>query len=129
METVIEFVVFVCQVVFWYWVASWVVAFLLSRNQANEQEKTELIAKLNTMVHLVNIEKHGDTYYWFDENNGDFLGQGKTSDEVINHIRSRFPTHWFFLPSQQKVHGPNWTIETYDIRTLSSDVVKLKNES
>lgn len=129
METVIEFVVFMCQVVFWYWVFSLLVAFLINRNQASQEEKTEMIAKINTLIHRVNVERHGDTYYWFDEDSGDFLGQGKTSDEVINHIRSRFPTHLFFLPSQKKVHAPSWKIESYDLQTLAADVIKSKNES
>ena len=129
METVIEFVVFMCQLVFWYWVFSLLVAFLINRNQASQEEKTEMIVKINTLIHRVNVERHGDTYYWFDEDSGDFLGQGKTSDEVINHIRSRFPTHLFFLPSQKKVHAPNWKIESYDLQTLAADVIKSKNES
>lgn len=128
METVIEFVVFMCQVVFWYWVAGLILAFLLSRNQVSQEEKTEMIAKINTLIHRVRVEQHGDTYYWFDEDSGDFLGQGKTSDEVIEHIRARFPTHLFFLPSYKKVHAPNWKIETYDLQTLSTSLTIDKNQ-
>jgi hypothetical protein len=35
--------------------------------------------------------------YWFDEEDNRFLGQGKTAEEIINHVKSRFPDHIFLI--------------------------------
>lgn len=129
MEFITEFFWFCVKAVFWYWVIGLFLVLLSKRAEVKLEEKTEMIAKLNNLVHRVRVERHGDTHYWFDDDNGDFLGQGKTSEEVIDHVRSRFPTHLFFLPSHKKVHAPNWTIESYELQTLSTDMSGRKNES
>ena len=129
MEFITEFFWFCVKAVFWYWVVGLFLGLLSKRAEVKLEEKTEMIAKLNNLVHRVRVERHGDTHYWFDDDNGDFLGQGKTSDEVIEHIRSRFPTHLFFLPSYKKVHAPNWKIESYELQTLATDMSGRKNES
>jgi len=129
MEFITEFFWFCVKAVFWYWVIGLFLGLLSKRAEVKLEEKTEMIAKLNNLVHRVRVEQHGDTYYWFDDDSGDFLGQGKTSEEVIDHVRSRFPAHLFFLPSHKKVHAPNWTIESYELQTLATNMAKSKNES
>ena len=128
MEFITEFFWFCVEAVFWYWAISLLVALIFKRTELKLEEKNEMLAKINSLVHRVRVERHGDTYYWFDDDSDDFLGQGKTSDEVIEHIRSRFPTHLFFLPSYKKVHAPNWTIESYELHTLATDMSGSKNK-
>jgi hypothetical protein len=64
---------------------------------ANIQERVSVLKHLNDIIHQVKIEKHGEMEYWFDEHNDTFLGQGKTLDEITNHIKSRFPNHVFII--------------------------------
>lgn len=83
-------------VVFWI-VGQVVLGILDARKKFTEQERNELITKLDSMIHMVNVEKHGDVDYWFDNDSGQFLGQGATFNEVVDHIKSRFPEHVFLF--------------------------------
>ena len=92
-----------------------------------DQKREELDAvmeKLKEIVHVVNVEKHGDYYYWFDADNDEFLAQGMTTDETIAHLKSRFPKHIFFVQSKEqsyKISGPNWDFVPVDIKALKSN--------
>ena len=118
MEFITEFFWFCVKAVFWYWVFGLVVAVLYRRAEVKLEQKTEMKDKVDALIHRVRVEYHGDTYYWFDMDAGVFLGQGKTSAEVVDHVRSRFPTHLFFLPEHKKVHAPNWKIESYELSNI-----------
>lgn len=83
-------------VVFWI-VGQVVLGILDARKKFTEQERNELMTKLDSMIHMVNVEKHGDVDYWFDNDSGQFLGQGATFNEVVDHIKSRFPEHVFLF--------------------------------
>jgi len=78
------------------------------------EEINNEIRYINEIAHRVDVEKHQDIYYWFDRDDGMFLGQGNTIEQIVDVLKSRFPTHIFFLPSNHKIHGPNWTFEPYD---------------
>jgi hypothetical protein len=51
----------------------------------------------------VRVEKERETYYWYDMDNNKFLGQGSTEEELIGNLKSRFPTHMFFLPTNHLI--------------------------
>ena len=36
-------------------------------------------------------------YYWFDQDNNKFLAQGRTTEEIITVIKTRFPDHIFYF--------------------------------
>ena len=120
MEFISEFLWFCVKAVFWYWVFSIILAVIFKRAENKAEQKNEMMEKLNGMVHRVREEQLGNTRYWYDDDTGDFLGQGQTSDEVIEHVRNRFPAHLFFLPEYRKVHAPTWKIESYQIDSLAS---------
>jgi len=67
--------------------------------ETNAELHKQLLKHLDTMIHLVEVEKVGDTYYWYDKDNRTFLAQGATDEEVINTLKARFPTHIFYLPT------------------------------
>ena len=73
--------------------------FTATDNNLHEQ----LIKRLDEIVHRVRVEKDKDTYYWYDMDNNKFLGQGSTEEELINNLKSRFPTHMFFLPTNHLI--------------------------
>ena len=55
------------------------------------------IKRIKDLIHDVRVENHGEMEYWFDAENDSFLGQGKTIDEVIDHVKKRFPDHIFLI--------------------------------
>jgi len=63
---------------------------------------------LDKIIHEVKVEKHHDTEYWFDKETDQFLGQGKTIEEITAHIKSRFPDHIFVLPPKGVLCAPKW---------------------
>jgi hypothetical protein len=70
--------------------------------------------KLNEIIHRVKEEKHGDVIYWFDLDDGEFLAQGLTQDDIITVLKERFPEHIFFLPTDHYVGFPKWTLTAFE---------------
>jgi hypothetical protein len=60
-------------------------------------EKIKQLNQISDLIHQVKVEKHSDMEYWFDEDDNRFLGQGKTAEDIINHVKSRFPDHIFLI--------------------------------
>lgn len=58
---------------------------------------------LDNIIHRVKIEKHREVYYWFDMDNNKFLAQGSSDEEIISALKSRFPDHMFFLPTNHLI--------------------------
>ena len=87
-----------------YVVATVVNGFLSVFYYATDSVKQiELIRHLDNIIHRVRVEKDKDVYYWYDEDDGEFLAQGQTDSEIINNLKSRFPTHIFYLPTQHLI--------------------------
>lgn len=74
-----------------------ILGFLDAKEIIKLRENVEHLKHLNDVIHQVKIEKIGEIEYWYDEHDGEFLGQGKTVDEIIDHIKSRFPNHIFLI--------------------------------
>ena len=110
MEFLSEFITFLVNCLFWYFVISLVSGFLRQQLEAKEQTHTEQLKRLDHYIHRVQVEKHGDMYYWFDRDSDEFLAQGKTDTEIINHVKSRFPTHIFILNDEKGLRGPDWKV-------------------
>jgi hypothetical protein len=69
----------------------------------SDELASKLARHLDSIVHRVRVEKDKDVYYWYDMDNNKFLGQGSTEEELINNLKSRFPTHMFFLPTNHLI--------------------------
>jgi len=77
--------------------------------ETNDELAVKLAKHLDSIIHRVRVEKDKGTYYWFDMDNDKFLGQGSTEEELINHLKSRFPNHMFFLPTNHLISAKtNW---------------------
>lgn len=63
----------------------------------------QLIKRLDEIVHRVKVEQHEDVYYWYDQDNNRFLGQGKTTEEIINVLKARFPEHIFYFDTNNTI--------------------------
>lgn len=79
------------------------------------EKRTKLTKHLNEIVHDVSVEKHGDIEYWFDKDTHKFLGQGKTLEEMIAVIKSRFPDHVFLLSDVGGICAEtNWIVGSFE---------------
>jgi len=85
----------------WLFCTYVVVRFVIGMHQAltihNENLHTQLINRLDEIVHRVEVVEDKSMYYWYDQDDKEFLAQGKTTEEIINNIKSRFPDHIFYL--------------------------------
>lgn len=114
-DFIVEFIVFVFQLLFWYTIGSIFLNFLLRRVDKEAKDDIEkILNRVNEIVHRVRIEEHHNTYYWYDADSDKFLAQGATPAELIDRLKIRFPEHIFLLEekdSMLKVSAPNWKIE------------------
>lgn len=115
METEFNFFTLILQIIFYYLLFNFIAGFLAgyfkNRNEEVEGQIREKIAHLNEIIHIVETEQHGEITYWFDAGDNEFLGQGKTYDEIVAHVKSRFPDHVFILKQQEQnyqIGAPEW---------------------
>lgn len=123
MEFLSEFIGFLVQCLFWYFIASLFIGYFQRNINAKEEELTVMREKLNHIIHRVKVEKHDDMYYWFDADDDEFLGQGKTVEEAVEQIRKRFLGHIFFVSDKDqsyKISGPDWKLQPFNTAKLKT---------
>jgi len=85
----------------WVFCTYFIVQIILGVMDALKEVDTELTDKihkrLDEIVHRVEIEQDGDVYYWYDRDNRKFLAQGRTTEEIVDIIKKRFPNHIFYF--------------------------------
>lgn len=90
--------------IFWLavgWVLAQVILGIIDGYRlANIELAQEQIKYLNDLIHDVKVETIEDIEYWYDKDDGEFLGQGKTIDDIIGVLKSRFPSHIFLIPEK-----------------------------
>jgi hypothetical protein len=81
-----------------FWILSQIVLGVIDGLQiVTLSEKIKQLNHISNLIHQVKVEKHSGMEYWFDEDDNKFLGQGKTMEDTIDHIKSRFPDHIFLI--------------------------------
>lgn len=79
--------------------------------------------ELDSLIHNVKPEQHGEVLYWFDEETDKFLAQGKDITEIRGHLKERFKQDVFMISDKVLMAGPDF--EPMDISKLSpEDVAK-----
>lgn len=96
---------FVVGVVVGRIVLRWLILPLLQARQDQEQQE---IAKLSQRVHIVKQEIINDIIYWYDNDDGTFLAQGRDHDQIVAVLEQRFPQHIFVINETQMIMGPDW---------------------
>ena len=98
------------------WIVSQVLLGVMDAFQLIKlSERVKLLKHLDEIVHQVKIETVGDMEYWYDETNNSFLGQGKTLDEVVGVLKSRFPEHVFLIKDKGGIAAQtNWKLMNPD---------------
>lgn len=112
METILD-------LVFWaivgYAIGKFFGRIYMSYLEEKNQEYQDLIDKLNKIVHLVKVEKHGEVTYWFDAESDQFLAQGLTDEDIIEVLKKRFTKHIFILAEKQLLlSGPEFKAVPYN---------------
>lgn len=64
-----------------------------------EMEKTNAVQTEQNKINAI-LEIHHGHFYMFDKDNGKFLGQGETREELSGVLRERFPDKVFVLPTE-----------------------------
>lgn len=72
-------------------------------SEVNSDLEKELIKRLDEIVHRVEVEKHNEIYYWYDQDNRKFLAQGRSDQEIIAILKKRFPNHVFYFESTNHI--------------------------
>lgn len=81
--------------------------------ESNQELVLKLHRRLNDIIHRVRVEKDGDTYYWYDIDDHEFLAQGASDEEIITRLKARFPDHMFFLPTNHVISAKtDWQPKT-----------------
>jgi hypothetical protein len=109
MEILAEFLGFCFNLLIGMFIYSLVRGFLTSYENKITADVDELKDRLRKMIHFVRLEQHGEQLYWFDEETDEFLGQGHTLEDIIVHVKNRFPTHVFVDQTANRfMRAPEW---------------------
>jgi hypothetical protein len=93
----VDLIDFVISFFIVYFIVNFCIGMVNGYNALRKEQLNELMKSVNSMVHQVKIEQHGEIEYWYDEDTDSFLGQGRTKEEIIDKIKDLFPTHIFLL--------------------------------
>ena len=86
-----------------YFVVQIVLGIMDGLKEVNTELATKFAKHLDNIIHRVRVEKDKDTYYWYDSDDGKFLAQGATDEEIIDSLKARFPQHIFYLPTNHLI--------------------------
>jgi len=87
----IEFANFVTEVFFWmlvFWLALQVFGGMFNRHMENRIEQLNAeIEDIKKVYKRVKIEEHYDTFYLFNADTDEFIGQGRTMQEIADKVK------------------------------------------
>jgi hypothetical protein len=86
---------------------------------AKEEKQNELKEFLNTIVHEVEEEKHGNMIYWFDKDDQTFIAQGQTNKDIVEILKKYYSHHIFIVNNEYILSGPDWIPEKNKKTTLN----------
>jgi hypothetical protein len=91
--------------------------------QARQDRENQQIAQLEQHVHVVKQEVINDIIYWYDNDDGTFLAQGRDHDQIVAVLEQRFPQHIFVINETQMIMGPKFN------EILKFDELTIKREN
>ena len=87
----IDFANFVIEVLFWmlvFWLALQVFGGMFNRHIENKIEELNAeIDEIKRVYKRVKIEEHYDTFYLFNADTDEFIGQGRTMQEIADRVK------------------------------------------
>ena len=85
----------------WIGCTYFLVQIVLGIQDAFQEVDTELADKirkrLDEIVHRVEVVEENSMFYWYDQDNRNFLAQGRTTEEIVDVLKKRFPDHIFYF--------------------------------
>ena len=75
--------------------------YLEARTQVLAEELDQLQKRIKNRFIQVNIEKHGEVYYLFEKETGNFIAQGSNMDELKAHCDARFKNKVVFANDEE----------------------------
>ena len=114
-DVIVTIIQFICL----YYITKVFIKGMLILIEGKRLAKIAERERFDQITHRVKIEKINDIYYWYDQDDGEFLAQGKDANSIIAVIKSRFPDHIFFLQTETdifKIHAPNWVVEPLELK-------------
>ena len=109
-----------------YLIANIIIGMLEGFQTVNVELRQSIAKKLDEIIHRVREEQHGDVIYWYDQDDGEFLAQGRNQQEIIDVLKSRFPTHMFYLETNQIIAQPHWQPRDLPVSGMQVDQKILK---
>jgi hypothetical protein len=91
--------------------------------QARRDREDQEIAQLEQRVHIVKQEVINDIIYWYDNDDGAFLAQGRDHDQIVAVLEQRFPQHIFVINETQMIMGPKFN------EVIQFDELKIQREN
>lgn len=124
-DTLLSVLDFALNCLLWYFIIKGVMALYEGYHVVKDaRDMQDSIAdELDSLIHNVKPEQHGEVLYWFDEETDKFLAQGKDITEIRGHLKERFKRDVFMISDKVLMAGPDF--EPMDISKLTpEDVAK-----
>jgi hypothetical protein len=91
--------------IIWFFVG-WLVMkvaqlYLEAKNQVLAEELDQLQKRIKNRFIQVNIEKHGEIFYLFEKETGNFIAQGANMEELKAHCDARFKDKVVFANDEE----------------------------
>jgi len=105
-----EFILFCVQTAISYVIIKFLINVVAHHTMIKNHIMETTLRRISDIIHPVKIEKEGDMMYWYDAENGSFIAQGRTREEIIAILRTQWTKHIFLLEENQEILvGPDFT--------------------
>ena len=123
MEFLFDLVNLALEVAMWYFIIKCVIALFDGYHTIKDAKEmqSEIAEELDSLIHNVKPEQHGEVLYWFDEETDKFLAQGKDIAEIRTHLKERFKRDVFMIGDKVLMAGPEF--EPMDISKQTPEEV------
>jgi len=111
----------VLMMVFWFFVVYFAARIYRNYQDFAQEYRQGITDEVRKRVSIVSEEQHDGVYYWYDKDNGQFIAQGRTSEEIVSHIQQRYKTeHVFVMPTlDAAIVAPNCNVVSIDQLTVN----------
>ncbi len=96
-----------------YFIVRVVIAVVAISKEVKQAEIAKEQALVQTNDVELRIEVHGNVAYFFNKNTNEFIAQGSTADELIDHITGRKFTNIKFLVDNNELSKVEWLEEVF----------------
>jgi len=98
-----------CQALLIYFAIRLVLNFMNFHSDMKETSR-QVQQYLQSIVHPVNSEKHGDVIYFFEAETDKFIAQGRDDQELRDALKARWRDHIFIVGEKYVMAGPDFAM-------------------